>query len=288
VSLDSRTLPAALAAAPPPLMQNGHLRMKRCRYRLMLYSAFDTYIGRSFDLYGEFAEAEIAIFRQLVRPGQCVFDVGANIGAHTIALAAIVGPHGRVTSFEPQRVIFQMLNANVALNGLHHVTTHQMALGSAAGSLKVPPLDYAGELNFGGLSLEHIKQGEEVRQSTFDSLAVRACDFVKIDVEGMEIEVLKGMAETIQRFRPAMYVENDRRHKSAALVGHLLGLGYRLYYHVSAVFPATNFFANPVNVFGAAGAFNMICLPGERSHSAGGLREITHPNEALMGPRHEG
>jgi FkbM family methyltransferase len=285
MSLDSKALPAALAAAPPPLMQNGHLRMKRCRYGLMLYSAFDTYIGRSFDLYGEFAEAEIAIFRQLVRPGQCVFDIGANIGAHTVALAAIVGPQGRVTAFEPQRVIFQMLNANVALNALQNVATHQMALGSAAGSLKVPPLDYTGENNFGGLSLENIKQGEDVAMSTFDSLSVRACDFVKIDVEGMEIEVLKGMAETIRHFRPAMYVENDRRHKSAALVAHLLGLGYRLYYHVSAVFPATNFFANPVNVFGAAGAFNMICLPAEKAHSAAGLREITDPNEPLMGPR---
>ena len=287
MSLDKEALPAALAAAPPPLMQNGHLRVKRCRYGLILYSASDTYIGRSFDLYGEFAEVEIAIFRQLVRPGQSVFDIGANIGAHTLALAAIVGPQGRVTAFEPQRVIFQMLNANVALNGLHQVATHHLALGSAAGSLKVPPLDYTGELNFGGLSLENIKQGEDVAMSTFDSLAVRACDFVKIDVEGMEIDVLKGMAAAIQRFRPAMYVENDRRHKSAALVAHLLGLGYRLYCHVTPVFPATNFFANPVNVFGAAGAFNMICLPREKSHSATGLPEITDPDQPLMAPRQE-
>ena len=118
-------LPAALAASPPPLMQSGHLRIKRCRYGLMLFSARDTYIGRSFDLYGEFAEDEVAVFRQLVHPGQSVFDIGANIGAHTIALAAIVGPLGHVTAFEPQRVIFQILNANVALNGLTAITTQQ-------------------------------------------------------------------------------------------------------------------------------------------------------------------
>jgi FkbM family methyltransferase len=285
MSVDLEALPAALKAAPPPLVQSGHLRVKRCRYGLMLFSAHDTYIGRSFDLYGEFAEEEVAIFRQLVRPGQSVFDIGANIGAHTMALAAIVGPLGHVTAFEPQRVIFQILNANAALNGLTAVTTRAVALGSAAGTIKVPPLNYAGEANFGGLSLEGATVGEEVPLLTFDSLRVAACDFVKIDVEGMEIEVLKGMGETIARFRPAMYVENDRPNKSASLVAHLLGLNYRLYFHVTPSFPAVNFFSNPVNVFGKTGTFNMICLPRERQQSASGLREITDPNEQFLPAR---
>ena len=285
MSIDLEALPAALAAAPPPLVQSGHLRIKCCRYGLMLYSARDTYIGRSFDLYGEFAEEEVAIFRQLVRPGQSVVDIGANIGAHTMALAAIVGPQGHVTAFEPQRVIFQILNANAALNGLGCVATRQMALGSSAGTIKVPPMDYAGEANFGGLSLEGAIAGEEVPLATLDSLALRACDFAKIDVEGMEIEVLKGMGETIARFRPAMYVENDRAHKSAALIAHLLGLDYRLYFHVTPAFAPVNFFANPVNVYGRTGTFNMICLPRERAQSVPGLHEITDPHEQLLPPR---
>ncbi len=285
MTYDPQTLPAAQAAAPPPLMQSGHLRIKRCRHGLMLYSAHDTYIGRSFDLYGEFAEDEIAILRQLVKPGQHVFDIGANIGAHAVALASLVGPQGRVSAFEPQRVIFQILNANVALNGLHHVTTHQTALGSAPGSIRVPPLNYAAEFNFGAVELDKVQQGEETALVTFDSLAVAACDFAKIDVEGMEIEVLKGMAGTISRFRPAMYVENDRRNKSAALVAHLLGLDYRLYFHATPMFAGANFFANPVNVFGRTGAFNMICLPRERGQQVRGMREITDPNEELMPPR---
>ena len=112
---------AARAAAPPPLLRNGHLRIKRCRYGLMLFSANDVYIGRSLDLYGEFGESEVEVFRQLVRPGATVLDIGANIGAHTVALATIVGPQGRVVAIEPQRVIHQMLGANAALNALHHV-----------------------------------------------------------------------------------------------------------------------------------------------------------------------
>ncbi len=284
MSVDFATLPAAEAAAPPPLMTSGHLSIKRCRYGLMLYSPKDTYIGRSFDLYGEFAEDEVTIFRQLIRPGHTVLDIGANIGAHAIALAAIVGPRGRVIAFEPQRIIFQMLNANVALNTLSHVTTLQMALGSAPGSIKVPALDYGSEGNFGGVSLENVAAGEDVALATLDSLAIEPCHFVKIDVEGMEIEVLKGMAETIARHRPAMYVENDREHKSAALVAHLLGLDYRLYLHVTPAFAAGNYFGNPVNVFQATGTFNMVCLPRERSQSVG-LREITDPGQRFLPER---
>ncbi len=282
MTVDLQALPAALAAAPPPLLQNGHLRLKRCRYGLMLYSAHDTYIGRSFDLYGEFAEDEVVVFRQLVRPGQTALDIGANIGAHSLALAAIVGPMGRVVAFEPQRVIFQLLNANMALNGLHNVSTHQMALGSTAGHIKAPPLDYASEGNFGGLSLENVAMGEEVPLSRLDALALPRCHFAKIDVEGMEIEVLKGMAETIKRHRPAMYVENDRAHKSAALIAHLLDLDYRLYFHVAPCFTRANFFANPVDVYGRTGAFNMICLPRELPQAIGSLHEITDPNEKLL------
>lgn len=282
MSFDQQAYAAALAAAPPPLIQSGHLHIKRCRFGLMLYSARDVYIGRAIDLYGELGEYEISIFRQLVKPGQTVFDIGANIGAHALALASLVGPHGHVGAFEPQRVIFQIMNANMALNGLHHVKTYQTALGSTAGSIKVPPLNYAAEFNFGGVELDKVREGEEVPMVTFDSLAVPACHFAKIDVEGMELEVLKGMADTMRRCRPAMYVENDRAHKFAALVAHFLGLDYRLYYHPTPIFAETNFFANPVNVYGGTATFNMICLPRERGQEVRGMHEITDPNEKLL------
>lgn len=270
----------AMAASPPPLLQNGHLRVKRCRYGLMLYSANDVYVGRSLDLYGEFAEGEVKIFRQLVRPGATVLDIGANIGAHTVALATIVGPKGRVLAIEPQRVIHQLLAANVALNGLQNVATYQVALGSAAGRVRVPPLDYTTENNFGGLSLENIGEGEEVPLLRVDDLNLATCQFAKIDVEGMELDALKGMSALIRRNRPAMYVENDRPNRSAPLIAHLLGLDYRLYFHSSRVFNPENFFANPANIYGVTTMHNMVCLPREAGQKID-LREITDPNEWL-------
>ena len=87
----------------------------------MLYNEHDIYIGRSLDLYGEFSEGECDVFRQLIQPGWTVLELGANIGSHTVFLAKRVGPSGRVIAFEPQRIVFQTLCANIALNNLLNV-----------------------------------------------------------------------------------------------------------------------------------------------------------------------
>lgn len=96
-------------------------RLKQCRHGMMLYNLNDIYIGRSLDLYGEFSEGEIRVFQQLVKPGQTILEVGANIGAHTVWLAQAVGPTGVVMAFEPQRIVHQTLCANLALNNIFNV-----------------------------------------------------------------------------------------------------------------------------------------------------------------------
>ncbi len=117
-------------------------RLKQCRHGQMLYNIHDMYIGRSLDLYGEFSEGEIDLFRQVVRPGAVVLEIGANIGSHTIFLAAQVGAGGAVLAFEPQRVVFQTLCANLALGSHSNVYAFQQAVGAAAGSIVVPSIDY--------------------------------------------------------------------------------------------------------------------------------------------------
>ncbi len=113
-----------------PLMIQGHMRLKLCRYGPMLYPITDTYVGRSLDHYGEYSWAEGVLFQQLVSPDQSIVVAGANIGVHTAHLAKLIGPQGRVFAFEPQRVIFQILCANVALNALANVHAKQAALGA--------------------------------------------------------------------------------------------------------------------------------------------------------------
>ena len=119
--------------------------MATCRDCLMLYNRNDTYIGASLRKYGEFSREETALFQLIVQPGRTVLDIGANIGVHTIDMSRLVGPvPGRCNAFEPQRLVFQVLCANLALNSCANVfarTTWQV--GAENGTVLVPPLDPA-------------------------------------------------------------------------------------------------------------------------------------------------
>jgi FkbM family methyltransferase len=259
------------------LATSGFNRLTRTPHGLMLYNRHDRYIGRSIERYGEFSLGEIELFRQAVQPGWHVVEAGANIGAHTLILAQQVGPRGRVYAFEPQRVLFQTLCANMALNSLTHVYCRQEALGAAAGTTYVPWLDYNAENNFGGLSLTH-RQGEPVPVVPLDSLDLPRCDFLKIDVEGMELEVLRGASQTIQRFRPLLYVENDRPEQSAELIRYLQELGYELYWHLPPLYSPHNSFRNPENEFGRTVSVNMLGVHRSVPQNISGLAKVEGPH----------
>ncbi len=252
-------------------------RVKSCRHGTMLYNVHDIYIGRSLDLYGEYSEGEADLFRQLLKPGMVVAEVGANIGAHTVLLAQLIGVGGRVWAFEPQRIVYQTLCANLALNSITNVDCRNVAVGREPGELIVPRLDYDRDNNFGGLGLGTYTDGERVPVVTLDSLGLRHCDLIKIDVEGMEQEVLTGATATIARCRPLLYVENDRKEKSADLVRLIAGLGYDLYWHVTPYFNAANFAKNPENVFGQIVSLNMICCPRGGRYRLDGFRPVDIP-----------
>lgn len=243
-------------------LPSPHLRLKHCRHGIMLYSARDRYVGGSLDRYGEFSELEAQLFTGLVRPGMLVVEVGSNIGAHTVHLAKLVGENGGVVAFEAQRVIFQMLCANLALNGIENTDAKCMAVGAAPGEIVVPRLDYRGDNNFGGIALGG-DDGDAVEMIAIDNLLLPACHLMKIDVEGMEIQVLEGARQTIGRFRPYLYVEDDRIDKHAELITTLFDLEYRLWWHLPWLYNPGNFAGDPENLFPGIASFNLICLPRE-------------------------
>jgi FkbM family methyltransferase len=256
------------------LATSGSAALKHTRHGPMLYNRHDAYIGRSLEEFGEFSPGEVELWRQMVKPGDVVIEAGANIGAHTVPLAQLVGPAGAVYAFEPQRMVFQMLCANLALNALPNVHARQAALGAAAGSIVVPPLDYDRPGNFGGLSLGRHAQGESVPVLTIDGLELPRVDLIKVDVEGMEADVLRGAQATIARHKPILYVENDREEKSAALIELIAALGYRMFWHAPPMFRERNFFQNSVNVLGSVVSRNMLCLHRSLPADVQGLKEV--------------
>ena len=270
---------AAIPGAATP-GAGGCNEIAACRDGLMLFNRNDIYIGASLRKYGEFSGDETELFRTIVSPGMAVLDIGANIGVHTVALSALVGSAGAVHAFEPQRLIFQTLCANLALNGRSNVFTHHAAVGAAEGRLLVPSLDPDGSHNYGGLSLAGAQQGEAVPMLSIDGLGLDVCHLIKIDVEGMETEALQGAAVTIARLRPMLYVENDREARSAELIDLIQSYGYRLYWHLPRLYRSNNFRADPENIFGNTISVNMLCLPVEMPQSAlTGLREVTGPGD---------
>ena len=252
-------------------------RQKACRHGQMLYNIHDLVIGRSLDLYGEYCEGEIELFRQVIQPGSVVVEVGANIGPHTVFLARQVTAQGMVIAFEPQRVVFQTLCANLALNSIRNVHCFQQAVGAARGSITVPAIDYTRAGNFGGVSMGSHTSGEQVPLSRLDDLNPPACQFLKIDVEGMEKEVLEGAANMIAQFKPVIYLENDKAEKVDSVLRHLDSLGYKMYRHESHYFNPNNFFGNLENVFRSGFSVNMVCIHESVTQNLTGLEPVAVP-----------
>lgn len=278
-----KKLPANGIAKPPwPIPTQGAQRLAPTRFGPMLFNPLDRYVGRSLDLYGEFSPGEAELFSRLLLPGAVAVDAGAHVGALTLALAHTVGPRGGVLAFEPQRLLFQTLCANVTINGLNHVWTYHAALGETKGEVSVPVLDPNQESNFAGLSLTVPGTGETVPRTSLDALELARCHFIKVDVEGMEREVLDGARRTIERFRPVLYVENDRRERSAALIDRILGFDYDLYWHLPPLFSPNNFNGVSQNVFGDTVSVNMLCFPRSAAARVTGLRPVTGPDHWIL------
>jgi len=263
----------------PNNLYSGFNRLIKARYGYMLHYPKDRYVGKSFLNYGEFSEHEVSLFRNLLSPGAVILDIGAHIGAHTLFFAKMATPGGAVLAFEPQRILFQTLCANMMLNGITNAFCYHAAVSDRQGAIFVPILDYDTENNFAGLELGNYSHGEKVTLVTIDELEIEQCHFIKIDVEGMELLALKGAQHTIQRFRPILYVENDRKENSAALIDFIDGLDYQLYWHLPPLFNSDNFYQNTQNIFENIVSVNMICFHSSLNIDIKGFRKIKTPHD---------
>ena len=172
----------------------------------------------------------LAVIKQL--PDNCVIvDAGANIGLVSIPIAQAVLPrNGLVYAFEVQRMLFYALCGSAALNDLDNLIVKNLALGSTAGLLHAGKPDYSQAQDFGLFSLvnQAENQAEQIEVVTIDSLGLPRLDFLKIDVEGMEIDVLKGSRNTIQQHLPWCWIEYWKVD-IADIKAQFAGLEYKFY-----------------------------------------------------------
>lgn len=238
--------------------------MTETRYGPMIAFIHDRWIGRSITTYGEYSESEVGMFRRFVKPGDVVVDAGANIGAHTVPLAQIVGEEGHVHAFEPQGMSFMMLCGNIALNSLTNVTPYLCGLSNLPGRMMAPAFDPTQEDFASGIALD-LHEGPEVEIITLDMLSLERVDFLKADVEGMEHSLLAGARETIQRDLPILYLENDRgREESERLLNLLETMGYKAYWHFAPLYNPDNYFGARKDIFPNISSWMLVCIPEEK------------------------
>lgn len=235
----------------------------QCRYGLMTYLPHDLYVGKALDLYGEYSYGETGWWEQLLQPGMTVVDVGANLGAHTVALGHIVGPTGYVYAFEPQVELCTLLQQNITQNNISGSVIN-CALGAFnSSSMSLPPIDYSRPNNFGAVELGQYEHRATIPLQRLDAYfdtnvpQPHHVEFIKLDVEGFEPQVLKGATQLISTHLPMLEIECDREGTLPKLQSILEPLGYDLYWHVTYLYNPDNYLSNPTNIYSTQASVNV-------------------------------
>lgn len=229
------------------------------------------FIGQTLEKYGEWAYSEIDLLATLIKPGQVVLDIGANIGTHTLSFAKLVQQGGFVFSFEPQRISFEFMCANVVANNLTNVYPVHAGVSDQPGKIYVPIVDPTKAANAAAFAIQGYSAGDPVDIVTVDSLRLGRCSLIKADVEGMEYPVLLGARQTISAHRPVLFIENNYEEHSEKIITLVKEMRYTLWWFFST-------YSDPKY----APDFNLLCLPEEMGQAGDGLEPVL--NEKDTGP----
>jgi len=215
------------------------------------------YLTRSVLANGIFEPRLMNWLRRVTRPGDTFIDVGANVGYVSIFASSWVGPNGRVIAFEPSRKAHERLQHNLEMNGCSNVLPVNVGCSSVTGevTLRTPGRDL-GRAHVGPARFAD-ESAETISITTLDqfiaSNAISRIGVIKIDVEGHDIEVLRGGMAVIEGQRPAVLIEVgvDPSRPLGASIGDVLALLEPLRYQCILLQDES--------------AYDLLCLPVERS-----------------------
>jgi FkbM family methyltransferase len=246
----------------------AHCLCTTYRYGRVVFPLADTFLYDALVLTGDYCLGEQIVQERLFRPGGVALDVGANIGLMTLQLARLAGPDGRVVAFEPSPFACGLLLENLRMNALTNVEVRRAVVSSGSGESRFldPDLERIVRMDFGRLSLAEdgsTRPGRMVPtpRTALDDLGLRRCDFIKVDVEGHEAEVIRGAMGTIDRCRPALSVEAWNVQDDLSWVEPLTGLGYRAFVVAARVIPWPNLKQYDVSGLSDAVTVQVFCLP---------------------------
>jgi len=243
-------------------LQLTNLELVRTRYQdiFTIYSN-DDIVGDSLRRYGEYQQIEIDVLMQLINERTVVYDIGSNVGYHTTAFASRAA---LVYGFEANPEHFKVLQTNIGNRS--NCILFNLAVSSVEGDILVERFDSSVVGNYGAVRVGAVK-GVRVPKRSIDSMNIAPPDLIKIDVEGHELDVLRGAYHTIKQHRPVIYLEAQETEDMPEIYFILTGLGYRLGWCVVRNYNIDNFRKNPVNVFGDNAIFSIIAFPPDSKHT---------------------
>ena len=204
---------------------NKNLKTINTQFGKIVININDQFIGKSFLNQKYWGLQDIEIISKIIefkckKKNKIVFyDVGANIGTHSIALSNIFKNKIVIRAFEAQSNIYEMFNQSIKINNLNNIELYHNAVSDKNDEIiRIDLPDYSKQNNFGGLELlkpfqnsdnaQMKKSGifEDIKSIKLD-IFNEEVDFIKIDVEGMENFVLKGSKNLIVNHRPFLFME---------------------------------------------------------------------------------
>lgn len=203
------------------------------KLQLMLNTGFG--IDKSIINNGYYELKTMLYLRRVVKEGDVCIDIGANIGAITFPLSKLVGQKGYIFAFEPGPDLHERLEQNIRLNRINNIKLNRCGLGNANSIMfwdYVPDQPGNAQLSDKGNIKVDVKRLDDI-----DELSSRNIDFIKIDVEGMELEVMKGGSKLIEKNLPIIFYESlvyenlsdGQYEKQKGIIDLLSGLGYGFY-----------------------------------------------------------
>jgi FkbM family methyltransferase len=187
------------------------------------------FLGYGIYFYGEYDSIMSKIFTTLIRPGQTVWDLGAERGWFSLLAGKIVGPTGRVDSFEAYYPNFKKLKGNISLNKMNWIKPVNLAIGQTVGKswFRPPSDEITNKIKFlnscdgvGYVSKEKFEDTIEITTTTLDAYAktskLKTLSLIKIDIEGSEYEALLKGKNVIKKFKPIIVIEYNRNTSTRA------------------------------------------------------------------------
>lgn len=203
--------------------------MKKVQGSKMILSLNDLGISRELALYGVHEKNSTEEVKTIIKPGMKILEVGANIGYYALIETKLAGPSGYLYAIEPAPHNFESLKKNLELNGIRNVDLHMAAFGESRGKAKFYVYDRGNLSSFikredMGMKYEEV----EVEIMTLDDfLRFKKVDFIRMDVEGFEKEILKGSENALSEGNRPKYffieVHSELLHKKDSSAGDILG-----------------------------------------------------------------